>query len=149
MRFNFSNGTRKVRYNGPNPSFTNYESETWGTGILARRYLPVHEKISFFGEFQSSFDWRIEENSIVILQNPQANSYSYRVFNNTLFAGLSFFPTKWVSVEASVNPIGFGLSRNTSKNIPGVVENRNSSLFNMGVNTSAIFLDINFFLNRK
>ena len=149
MSFRFNNGSREVRYNTPILGNTDFKNESWGTGFFARRYFPIQEKMAFFGEFQSTVDWRTEENSIAFQQGQLTNSNSFRGFNNTLFAGLSFFPAKWVSVEASVNPIGFGMSRNTAENTPGVEEKRNSTFFNLGVNTSAIFLGFNFFLNQK
>ncbi len=146
LSFNFYKGGTEVRYNNPILRTNDYKNRIWGTGLFARRYFPLHEQIAFFGEFKSTVDWRTDENSI---EGQQTNSLTYRVFNNTLFAGLSFFPTKWISMEASVSPVRFGLSRRTDKPIPGVNEKRNSTFFNAGINTSAIFLGFNFFLNRK
>ncbi len=105
--------------------------------------------MAFFGEFSSTFERRTDEQTIENQGNTLNNAQSYRQFNNSLFAGLALFPSNWVSIEASINPLNFGLSRRIDASQSDFGDRINSSSFNLGVNTAAIYLGFNFFLNRK
>lgn len=59
MSFKFSNGIREVRYKSPTPTSTDQKSETLGTGIFARRYFPIHDKIALASPQKDKYQAKI------------------------------------------------------------------------------------------
>ncbi|HCB46678.1 MAG TPA: hypothetical protein DEP37_09650, partial [Algoriphagus sp.] len=69
-----------------------------------------------------------------------------RNFFTHIDVGLTYFPKKWLGIELSAQPLSYVYQIEES------VQNNsstNSNIFSFDLNTSSIFLGINFFLNKK
>ncbi|WP_113923766.1 outer membrane beta-barrel protein [Cognataquiflexum aquatile] len=143
-----SKKARKFKNSNPSFAISTEKSSSWGTGIFARKFIPVNEKLAFFGELETGIDWI----SLDIVQNPDNNPssqiFNYNNFSTQFSLGVAFFPKKWISIETSISPLSYSYSNRTDNQV-NVDTNYKTHDFNFGINTSSIFLGINFFINRQ
>mgnify|MGYP005748026997 CR=1 FL=1 len=125
------------------------ESKISSMGIapFVRKYYPIGEKLSAFGQIQLGF---IQESSKTIPNgNPANESLSesnYFNFIGTL--GLSYFPKNWLGINLSLSPITFTSSSYQDQNYTENTEG-DGQAFSFGLDSNAISLGINFFLVKK
>lgn len=122
-------------------------------GPFLRRYFPAKDWLAFYGQAEVSYG------SAKQFQEINANSSSTemktRSVNFIASLGLSFFPTKWMSIDLSANPLSFfhqnsqtiSKGQNISEN-PATYELTTTGL-NLNFNSNSFFLGAHFFLNRK
>lgn len=136
-----------IKYSGPSSDQTE-KSSTWGTGIFARKFIPVNEKLAFFGGLETGISWV----NVNYVQNPSNNptsqEFKYNNFSSNFSLGVAFFPKNWVSIETFISPISYSYSNRTDDQA-NVNSNYKNHDFNFGINTTSIFLGVNFFINRK
>ncbi|WP_291783772.1 hypothetical protein [Cecembia sp.] len=147
----FSSFNSKVEVMPPSPSTSVLEINDIGAGAFARKFFPIQEKLAFFGQFSTAFLSSNQENSIDQNNSTLVFESNVRRWDYQIGAGLAFFPTPWIAVELQVVPINFGFNWNESKSsgAPGWSTEISSSYFNVDLNTTSVFLGVNFFINRN
>ncbi|WP_332912936.1 outer membrane beta-barrel protein [Algoriphagus boritolerans] len=121
-------------YNGQESS---YESNRFGFGPFVRRYFPVREWVAFYG--QADLGYSAGKTKQTYSNSPNQNyERSLNVFHIGTSLGLAFFPTNWMSIDLSMNPLSF--SHTVDKNEVGssFADQRINS-FNFNLSTDAFF----------
>lgn len=114
-------------------------------GPFVRRYFPIEEKLAFFGGLNAAYGnsrSKRDQNTAGVLELFSKG----RNFFTHIDVGLTYFPKKWLGIELSAQPLSYVYQIEES------VQNNsstNSNIFSFDLNTSSIFLGINFFLNKK
>ncbi|HSF54963.1 MAG TPA: hypothetical protein VLA71_14505 [Algoriphagus sp.] len=120
------------------------------TGVepYVRKYFPLGNQFSFFGQLGAG----INASKITAeYRGGPANPVEEDVSNSfqvTTEMGLVYFPKTWLGIELAFVPFTY---RSNVRDVtrPQSESNFNSNYFDFGVNTSAIFLGVNFFLPKK
>lgn len=123
------------------------EFNRFGFGPFVRRYFPVKEWVAFYG--QADFGYSSGKTKETYSSSPSQNSErSTSAFNLSGTLGLAFFPTNWMSVDLSINPLSF--SHSVDKNEVGSsYPDQNSNSFNFNLSSQSVYLGAHFFLNKK
>jgi len=146
----FQGSKRIVNSTSSNSSNTSNERLTdkanaFGAALFARKYFPLGDKFSAFGEFSSGALWNnITSTYVYANDNPGENNAEYVEYQTRLLAGLAYFPKNWMAIELSTNLVTF-----TSSDQETVISQTNTNSFDFGFNTSSINLGVSFFLNNK
>ena len=147
----FSSFNSNVEVMPPSPATNVLEIKDIGAGAFARKFFPIHEKLAFFGQFSTTYLSNNQENSIDQNNSSLVFESNARRWENQIGAGLAFFPTPWIAIELKAVPINIGLKWNETKSsgATGWSTEISSSYFNLDLNTTSVFLVVNFFINRK
>ncbi|SFB61091.1 outer membrane beta-barrel protein [Algoriphagus aquimarinus] len=121
------------------------EQNAFGAGLFARKYFPFGDKFSAFGELNSGA-LKNRNTSMFEYNNgtPSENEVNYTEYETRLLAGIAYFPKNWMAIELSTNLATF-----TSSNQETTIADYSNNSFEFGLNTSAIYLGVSFFLNNK
>lgn len=126
--------------------FTN-ENNQFGFGPFVRKYFPVKEWVAFYGQA----DLRYSSGKIkqTYSNSPNQNyERSTNAFNLAATLGLAFFPTNWMSVDLSMNPISFSHSVNKNE-VGSSYPDQNTNSFNFNLTSQSFYIGAHFFLNKK
>ena len=135
--------TENLIFSGPPAIF---ENDRIGLGPFVRRYFPVKEWVAFYGQAEVNYG------SARHFQTNNSNSSSEtktRSVNFVASLGLSFFPTKWMSIDLSANPLSFYHQNNENTLGNSSSSEVNTNGFNFNLNSNSFFLGAHFFLNKK
>jgi len=122
-------------------------------GPFLRRYFAVKEWLAFYGQAEVNYG------SAKQFQEIDTNTSTTEMKTRSVYLvaslGLSFFPTKWMSIDLSANPFYF-FHQNSQTIVEGQSISDNSvsyeldaTGFNFNLNSNSFFLGAHFFLNRK
>ncbi len=120
-----------------------FDYDAFGATLFARKYFPLGDKFSVFGELISGVNWRTVNSLYNSSQGTSSeNETKYTQYTTSLSAGLAYFPKNWLALELSTNLVSFttGEQNQTSPKYDS---------FSFGLNTSSINLGVSFFLNNK
>jgi len=138
-----SSKTENLIFAGPSVIF---ENDRIGLGPFVRRYFPVKDWVAFYGQAEVNYG------SARHFQTNNSNSSSEtktRSVNFVASLGLSFFPTKWMSIDLSANPLSFYHQNNENTLGNSSSSEVNTNGFNFNLNSNSFFLGAHFFLNKK
>jgi hypothetical protein len=130
-----------------NGSVFRNEFNNFGFGPFVRRYFPVKEWVAFYGQADLGYSSgkTIQTNSLSSNQNYERST---NAFNLSAALGLAFFPTNWMSVDLSMNPLSF--SHTVNKNEVGSsYPDQNTNSFNFNLSSQSFYVGAHFFLNKK
>ncbi len=117
--------------------------DAFGAALFARKYFPLGDKFSVFGELISGANWRnVNFRSNSSQGTSSENETKYTEYQTTLSAGLAYFPKNWLALELSTNLVSFTTGEQNQSS-------RKYDSFSFGLNTSSINLGVSFFLNNK
>lgn len=138
-----SSKTENLIFSGPSVIF---ENDRIGLGPFVRRYFPVKEWVAFYGQAEVNYG------SARHFQTNNSSSSSETKTRYVSFAaslGLSFFPTQWMSIDVSANPLSFSSQKN--QNILGGASGSETTTngFDFNLNSNSLSLGAHFFLNKK
>lgn len=139
----FSSKTENLILAGPSVIF---ENDQIGLGPFVRRYFPVKDWVAFYGQAEMNYG------SSKYFQTNNSNSSSETKIRSVNFAaslGLSFFPTKWMSIDVSAHPLSFYHQNNENTLGNSSSSEVNTNGFNFNLNSNSFFLGAHFFLNKK
>ncbi len=133
--------------NSNNGQEFSYKSNRFSFGPFVRRYFPVKEWVAFYGQADLNYSsGNIKQNYSASLN--QGYELSTNTFNLIASLGLAFFPTNWMSVDLSMNPLTFTHSLNKYE-VGSNFADQKSNNFNLNLNSNSFFLGAHFFLNKK
>lgn len=125
----------------------NYESSRFGFGPFVRRYFPVKDWVAFYGH--ADMNYSFGELKQTYSNSPSQNyERSTNTFNLGAALGLAFFPTNWMSVDLSMNPLSFSHSVNENE-VGSSYADENTSSFNLNLSSQSFYIGAHFFLNKK
>jgi hypothetical protein len=139
----FSSKTENLIFSGPPAVF---ENDRIGLGPFVRRYFPVKEWVAFYGQAEMNYG------SSKYFQTNNSNSSSETKIRSVNFAaslGLSFFPTKWMSIDVSAHPLSFSSQKNQNTSGGASGSETTTNGFNLNLNSNSLSLGAHFFLNKK
>lgn len=123
------------------------EFNRFGFGPFVRRYFPVKEWVAFYGQADLGYSFGKTKQTYSSFPN-QNSERSMRTLNLSASLGIAFFPTNWMSIDLSLNPLSF--SNTVDKNVVGSSSpDQNINSFNFNINSQSFFVGANFFLNKK
>lgn len=118
-----------------------------GFGPFVRRYFPVKEWVAFYGQADLGYSFRKIEQTYASFPN-QNSERSTNAFNFRGTLGLAFFPTNWMSVDLSINPLSFSHSVDKDE-VGSSYPDQNTNWFNLNLNSQSFYIGAHFFLNKK
>jgi hypothetical protein len=119
----------------------------FGFGPFVRRYFPVKEWVVFYGQAELGYSFGKTEQTFASFPN-QNSERSTNSFNLRGTLGLAFFPTNWMSVDLSMNPLSF--SHSVNRNVVGsTFADQNTNSFNLNLNSQSFYIGAHFFRNKK
>jgi len=130
-----------------------FENNQVLVGPFIRKYFAVKEWLAFYGQAEVNYGSSKQFQDIDASTN--TTEMKIRSVNISSSLGLSFFPTKWMSIDLSANPLNFFYQNNQSTvkgtNISGnyPTYELSSKAFNLNLNSDTFFLGAHFFINRK
>lgn len=139
----FSSKTENLILAGPSVIF---ENDQIGLGPFVRRYFPVKDWVAFYGQAEVNYG------SARHFQTNNSNSSSETKIRSVNFAaslGLSFFPTKWMSIDVSAHPLSFSSQKNQNTSGGASGSETTTNGFNLNLNSNSLSLGAHFFLNKK
>lgn len=122
------------------------KSQTIGIGAITRKYFSITDKVYFFAQGNINYFHRnFYEISNQIIGERKYNTNGLGIRG---YGGISYFPKKWFAIEALISPISYSyeVSREDQPNVESSDSRHN---FQFGINTTSIFLGINFFINKR
>lgn len=141
LGINYNQSKSKAKGNGINePTDNQYHS--FGITPFGRYYKMLGERAGFFGQLTVSFASGKDESE-------DFTTRKYSSVGAGVAPGFVFFATPKIGIETTIGNLGYYLYKNKYYN-PGQnnpTENTSNQLV-AGVETSNIFLGINFYLNR-
>jgi hypothetical protein len=129
------------------------ENNQWLVGPFLRKYFAVKEWVAFYAQVEVNYGSSKQFQDIdASINTTEMKSKSVNISSSL---GLSFFPTKWMSIDLSVNPLNF-FHQNIQTTVKGTTISGNSPTselnangFNLNLNSDSFFLGAHFFINRK
>lgn len=119
----------------------------FGFGPFVRRYFPVKEWVAFYGQADLGYSFGKTKQTYSSFPN-QNSERSTNTLNLSASLGLAFFPTNWMSVDLSMNPLSF--SHSVIRNEVGsTFADQNTNSFNLNLNSQSFYIGAHFFLNKK
>lgn len=122
-------------------------------GPFIRKYFAVKEWVAFYGQAEVNYGSSKQFQEIDASTN--TTEMKTRSVNISSSLGLSFFPTKWMSIDLSANPLNF-FHQNSQTTLKGTnisanspTSEINSNGFNLILNSDSFFLGAHFFIHRK
>lgn len=130
-----------------NGSVFSNEFNNFGFGPFIRRYFPVKEWVAFYG--QADLGYSSGKTIQTYSSSPNQNyERSTNTFNLSAALGLAFFPTNWMSVDLSMNPLSFSHSVNKNE-VGSSYPDQNTNSFNFNLSSQSFYVGAHFFLNKK
>lgn len=123
------------------------EFNRFGFGPFVRRYFPVKEWVAFYGQADLGYSFGKTKQTYSSFPN-QNSERSTNTLNLSTSLGLAFFPTNWMSVDLSMNPLSFSHSVNRNE-VGSTFADQNTNSFNLNLNSQSFFIGAHFFLNKK
>ncbi len=123
------------------------EFNRFGFGPFVRRYFPVKEWVAFYGQADLGYSFGKTKQSYSSFPN-QNSERSTSDFNLSAALGLAFFPTNWMSVDLSMNPLSFSHSVNKNE-VGSSYPDQNTNSFNLNLSSQSFYVGAHFFLNKK
>ncbi len=128
-------------------SFRN-NSNQFGFGPFVRRYFSLKEWVAFYGQAELGFSNQKTELTYPSFPN-QNSELTTKAINLSTSLGLAFFPTNWMSVDLSINPLTFTHQITRQKEVsPNTIEG-NTNTFNFNLTSNSFQLGAHFFFNMK
>ncbi|MCH6234221.1 hypothetical protein [Cognataquiflexum rubidum] len=122
------------------------KSTTASIGAFTRKYFSISEQVFLFAQADIGYFNRI--NSDVSSPNTEERELRTNGLQLKGYGGIAYFPKKWLAIEALISPIGYSYSVQ-KENEPNVESRTNIHDLNIGINTTSIFLGVNFFINKQ
>jgi len=122
-------------------------TSSYGVAPFFRKYFPVSEKLSFFGQAQAGYLCSSTEYIPNMNDTDVSTTLKSNIFNLEATLGLSYFPKNWLGVNLSISPLGYSYHASDLVNETKYEVKRHGLDF--GIDTSAIQLGVNFFLSKK
>ncbi|WP_111669155.1 outer membrane beta-barrel protein [Algoriphagus litoralis] len=145
LAFNFYSFNNETTFQ--NGELYNNKSNQFGFGPFVRRYFPVKEWVAFYGQAELGYSsGKIKQTYSSFPDQNYERSTSVFNFRGTL--GLAFFPTNWMSVDLSMNPLSFSHSVNKNE-VGSSYPDQNSNSFNFNLSSESFGIGAHFFLNKK
>lgn len=139
----FSSKTENRILAGPTIIF---ENDGIGLGPFVRRYFPIKEWVAFYGQAEVNYGSARHLNTN---SSSSSSETKTRSVNFAASLGLSFFPTQWMSIDLSANPLSFYHQNNQNNSGSSSSSEVNTSGFNFDLNSNSFSLGAHFFLNKK
>lgn len=123
------------------------EFNRFGFGPFVRRYFPVKEWVAFYGQADLGYSFGKTKQTYSSFPN-QNSERSTNTLNLSASLGLAFFPTNWMSVDLSMNPLSFSHSVDKDE-IGSGYPDQNTNSFNFNISSQSFYVGAHFFLNKK
>ena len=123
------------------------EFNRFGFGPFVRRYFPVKEWVAFYGQADLGYSFGKAKQTYASFPN-QNSERSTNTLNLGTTLGLAFFPTNWMSVDLSINPVSFSHSVDKDE-IGSGYPDQNTNSFSFNLNSQSFYVGAHFFLNKK
>ncbi len=125
-----------------------YDSNQFGFGSFVRRYFPLKEWVAFYGQAELGFRNQKIEQDYPSFPN-QNYERTAKAINLSTSLGVAFFPTNWMSLDLSINPLSYTHQINQQEEVsPNTIEG-NTNTFNFNLTSNSFQLGAHFFLNKK
>lgn len=140
--------TTSVSSSGSETLQNESNSNSIGIAPFVRKYISMGEVFSFFLQARVGYyHSRSEFTNFSASPNTFTNTESKEVVFDAA-AGMVYFPKNWLGINLSISPLSFSTGSSQLENVQGSSDQKSSG-FNLGLDTSAITLGINFFLTQK